>query len=286
MREVAPGDVVFSFVDTRIKAIGFVKSYAYECPKPTEFGSAGTNWNNVGWKVDVTFQELSNSFRPKDKIELIRPYLPERYAPLQEDGNGLQGIYLTSVSSELADVLMSLMDSMIQNVVRENHGLIVGAPIVEKKLDVVVWEDHLEKQIQNQNDIPETERVSLVNARRGQGLFKERVKLIERQCRITKVNNASHLIASHIKPWRDGENNERLDGENGLLLTPSIDHLFDRGFISFENNGELLISPRSDRESLRKMGVPIEEKYGVGSFTDGQKYYLQYHRKEIFLKVS
>jgi len=126
----------------------------------------------------------------------------------------------------------------------------------------------------------------LVNARRGQGLFKERVKLIERQCRITKVDNSIHLIASHIKPWRDGENRERLDGENGLLLTPSIDHLFDGGFISFENNGELLVSPRADKMSLKKMGVPVEEKYGAGSFTAGQKHYLDYHRKEIFLKVS
>lgn len=286
MREVAPGDMIFSFIDTKIKAIGFAKSYAYECPKPSEFGGAGKNWNEIGWKVDVAYQELPNPIRPKDKIDFLRQFLPERYSPLQENGNGIQSVYLTSVPQDLADALVSLMDSQMQKVLKENVGLIIGETIVEKKPDVIEWEDHIEKQIKDRDDIQNTERVSLVNARRGQGLFKERVKLIERQCRITKVDNSIHLIASHIKPWRDGENRERLDGENGLLLTPSIDHLFDGGFISFENNGELLVSPRADKMSLKKMGVPVEEKYGAGSFTAGQKHYLDYHRKEIFLKVS
>jgi hypothetical protein len=286
MREVAPGDIVFSFVGTQIKAIGFAKSFARECPKPVEFGSAGAYWEKVGWKVDVAYQEIQNPIRPKDKINFLRQFLPEKYSPLQENGNGIQSVYLTAVSPELADALMSLMDKSIQTAVKENPGVVVGAPALEKKLDVVEWENHIEKLIQGREDIQETMRMSLVNARRGQGLFKERVKLIERQCRITKVENPIHLIASHIKPWRDGENRERLDGENGLLLTPSIDHLFDGGFISFENNGELLVSPRGDKVSLEKMGVPVEELFKTGSFSEGQKHYLDYHRKEIFLKVS
>ena len=55
-----------------------------------------------------------------------------------------------------------------------------------------------------------------------------------------------HLIASHVQPWRDSNNEERLDGENGLLLTPTVDHLFDKGFISFENTGQLIVSPVAD----------------------------------------
>ena len=50
---------------------------------------------------------------------------------------------------------------------------------------------------------------------------------MEERCRITHVNNPVHLVASHCKPWRDSNNQERLNGDNGLLLTPSIDHLFD-----------------------------------------------------------
>jgi len=91
--------------------------------------------------------------------------------------------------------------------------------------------------------------------------------------------------ASHAKPWRDCINNdERLDGENGLLLTPSIDHLFDRGFITFEDSGVLVISPIAHLPSLRRMGVPIYESLNVGDFTAGQKQYLEYHRTSVFLE--
>src|SRR6188508_2766979 len=95
-----------------------------------------------------------------------------------------------------------------------------------------------------------TEKQALIRARRGQGLFKERVAAIEPRCRITGVENPIHLVASHCKPWRDSTHEERLNGENGLLLTPSIDHLFDRGFISFREDGRLLISPVAHQASL------------------------------------
>jgi hypothetical protein len=85
----------------------------------------------------------------------------------------------------------------------------------------------------SQSRIRQTDRAAIIRARWGQGIFKQRVMEIERRCRITGVDNPIHLVASHCRPWRDSINEERLNGENGLLLTPSIDHLFDRGFIGF-----------------------------------------------------
>ena len=58
MREVAPWDLVFSFVDTRIVALGIVTSYRYESPKPAEFGGVGLNWEAIGWRVRVNFVSL------------------------------------------------------------------------------------------------------------------------------------------------------------------------------------------------------------------------------------
>ena len=69
MREVAPGDLIFSFMDTRILAVGIAQSYCWESPKPLEFGNAGQNWENIGWKVKVSFTKLANKVRPKDHIE-------------------------------------------------------------------------------------------------------------------------------------------------------------------------------------------------------------------------
>ena len=78
---------------------------------------------------------------------------------------------------------------------------------------------------------------------------------IETHCRITGVDNPSYLLASHCKPWRDSSNEERLNGANGLLLTSSIDLLFDRGFIGFEDSGNLIISPVAHKPSLERMGL-------------------------------
>ena len=78
---------------------------------------------------------------------------------------------------------------------------------------------------------------------------------------------------------------ERLNGENGLLLTPSIDHLFDRGFIGFEDSGKLIISPRAHSPSLQKMGIETEKIVNVGGFTDGQKAFLDFHRDKVLLRA-
>ena len=117
----------------------------------------------------------------------------------------------------------------------------------------------------------------------GQGVFKEHVWAVETSCRVTGVVNPNHLIGSHIKPWRHSDNKEHLDGENGLLLTPSIDHLFDKGHISFQDSGLLLISPRADRDSLARMGVEDESSAIQRPFTHIQRRYLDFHRDKIFL---
>jgi hypothetical protein len=131
------------------------------------------------------------------------------------------------------------------------------------------------------SDVPETEKAQLVLARRGQGLFRTRVELLEPRCRVTGVTDRAHLRAGHIKPWRDSSNAERLDGNNGLLLAPHIDHLFDRGFISFEADGRLLVSPRLESGLLAAWGVTPAKP--VGAFSTEQEHYLRYHRSHCFL---
>ena len=109
---------------------------------------------------------------------------------------------------------------------------------------------------------------------------------IEHACRITGVNREEHLRASHCKPWRDATNEERLDGENGLLLTPSIDHLFDRGFIAFEGNGQVIVSPVAHRDSLLRMGIKPERPPKVGTFSTGQRRFLEFHCDNVLLRSS
>ena len=279
MREVAPGDLVFSFKDTRIIAIGIAQSYCWESPKPLEFGNAGQNWENIGWRVKVKFTELSNTIRPKDHMAVLGPVLPDRYSPLQPNGNGLQSVYLTELSNPFAEVLTGLIGLEALQLELAAQSVM---PVASDDLDF--WESKLERDIAADTSVRETEREAIVRARVGQGLFKERVSKIETRCRLTGVENPVHLVASHCKPWRDSTNHERLDGENGLLLTPSIDHLFDRGFIGFENNGRLIISPVAHRPSLQRMGVDTERVVNVGGFSAGQRNFLDFHRNAVFLQ--
>ena len=120
-----------------------------------------------------------------------------------------------------------------------------------------------------------------MRARDGKVWLIERIRSIEHACRVTRVERMEHLIASHIQPWRDSSNEQRLDGENGLLLTPTVDHLFDKGFISFEDSGQLIISPVADQTSLKRMGIDAGNSINVGAFSEGQRRYLDFHRDNV-----
>ncbi|MCE9637082.1 MAG: HNH endonuclease [Planctomycetes bacterium] len=290
MREVAPGDLVLSFEDQFIRSIGIVRSYCYEFPKPPEFEGTGLNWSRIGWRVDVHWVPLTVQIRPKDHIDRLRPHLPERYSPLQRDsGYGLQGVYLAEVPRPLLVELVALIGYQAQELAYAPQLPMperVGEHLDATEEIYSTWESREEQALRTSAAVSETDRVALILSRRGQGLFRRNVRSIERACRVTGVDNPEHLIASHCKPWRHADNSERLDGENGLLLTPAVDHLFDRGFISFEDNGELLVSPVADTHSLARMGISPNERVRVGAFSAGQRHYLEYHRSEILLSTD
>ena len=268
MEQVRPGDIVFSFADTYIKAIGIVQREAETTPKP-DFQSAGSNWSNTGWFVEVEFAELPNLIKPKDYMEQIRPLLAEKYAPLQANGNGLQGIYLTEISLEFGELLTLLSNANLPAIEQEL------APAFDSESD---YEINLEIEARHlEGDL---EKIQVTKSRRGQGIFKSNVRLIENHCRITGVTSIKHLRASHIKPWAASNNEEKLDGSNGLLLSPHVDHLFDRGFISFKDSGDLLMSGKLNPIVLDKWSIAPYQN--VGGFIDSQKSYLEYHRDLIF----
>ena len=267
--EAAPGDVVFSFCDTYIKAIGVVSGSCQSSPKPTEFGATGEYWANEGWYLPVRFTELSMPIRPKDHMDTLAATLPEKYSPLQANGNGNQGVYLAPVAPVMASELSRLLNGQVE------------AVILAYPLDDDFAADAAEKAIREDGAISVTEREQLVKARVGQGLYRSRVELIEAGCRLTGVTDRRFLRASHIKPWSKSDNREKLDGNNGLLLAPHIDHLFDKGFISFEDDGRLLRSEALPQSVQDAWGMTPDAK--TKPFSENQTHYLAYHRENVFL---
>ena len=289
MREVSYGDIIFSFNAQKIMAMGIAQGPAYTCPKPTEFGAAGANWDEIGWRVDINFSILNHPIQPREHMGLLRTLLPERYSPLQANGTGNQ-LYLTEISELFAHALVGLIGPEAEAILPEAvAGIVRRGEVLDLEMGrsdlLKKWDEVQVERVEKDGSIPVTEREQVIQSRRGQGKFRARVANIERFCRVTRVDRLEHLIASHIKPWSVADNKERLDGENGLLLTPSIDHLFNNGFISFRNNGSLVISPVAHTDSLIKMGIPQDEGFNVGGFTDHQEEYLEYHRDLILLKA-
>ena len=125
-----------------------------------------------------------------------------------------------------------------------------------------------------------TEIERLVKSRKGQGKFRQDVIELWKKCSITSCQQTALLKASHIKPWRDSSNTERLDPFNGLLLTPNLDTLFDGGFITFDKTGELVVSTSIDIDTLKAFGIDTKSKLSI--LDKRIERYLKYHRKHIF----
>jgi hypothetical protein len=143
-------------------------------------------------------------------------------------------------------------------------------------------EDAAEEQLEFRTDIDSTVREALRRSRRGQGTYRTNLLKVEARCRVTGVDDERVLRASHIKPWAKCSDNERLDGYNGLLLAPHVDLLFDRGWISFSDDGGLLVA--ADLPSAVLAAWRIATPFNAGAFKSKQKTYLAYHRAYVFEK--
>lgn len=268
LTQVKPGDVVVSYADGQIKAIGVASQHFTEALKPAEFGLTGANWANSGWLVPIEWTVLLLPVVPKVHIERIQPLLPQKNSPLQANGNGNQGCYLAAISPALGRLVLDIAGQLSPDAVQAIQDL-----TQEIEADVA------ESEIQTSTDIPETEKEQVIRSRRGQGIFRQRALAIESKCRLTGVNDQSFLIASHIKPWKDCVNAERLDGSNGLMLAPHIDKLFDRGWISFSDKGDLLFAPGAEKVMA---AWNIDAIKNVGQFRPEQCHYLAHHRSKVF----
>jgi putative restriction endonuclease len=271
MVHVMPGDVVFSFADGAIRAVGVAIERARDALKPSEFGSAGEQrGTEPGWQVPIRFRELTHPLRPKDHSSELAPVLPAKYFPIRASGDGNQGIYLAALPEPMVDKLTALLAGQVEQIVES----------ITQTTDRGLVDDAAEERIRLRTDIGPTVKKTLLNARRGQGVFRANLEQIERKCRVTGLLDRRHLRASHIKPWFICDDNEKLDGSNGLLLSPHVDHLFDRGYVSFSDSGDLLVSKELNQAVLESWGIALPQN--GGAFSAEQCRYLEYHRAHVF----
>jgi hypothetical protein len=132
------------------------------------------------------------------------------------------------------------------------------------------------------HDVGSTSARRETEVRTKQRLFRERLIGIEKGCRLTGIEDLRFLRASHIKPWADSTHSERVDGENGLLLAPHADLLFDRGWISFSSSGRLLISSGLPSDVRDRIGLNLNSPLRNGIFSEKQSNFLEFHRDVVF----
>jgi putative restriction endonuclease len=271
MTRVQPGDMIFSCADAAVWAVGVALGRAREAPKPEQFAVAGDQREgDAGWQVPVRFIELEKPLRPSEHAIALVPVLPQRHSPIRVTGTVNQHVHLAAIPEAMAIVLRRMLEGQLED--------------LEHKIEEIAGPDLpdevAEDVIRQRTDIGPVDKQQLIRARRGQGAFRRNLEQIESTCRLTGLLDRRHLRASHIKPWRVSDDREKLDGFNGLLLSPHIDHLFGRGYISLSDEGELLVSRYLDPSVLAawRLVPPVK----LGAFRPQQRVYIEYHRREVF----
>lgn len=138
-----------------------------------------------------------------------------------------------------------------------------------------------ELKIKANTNIEVTEKENIVLSRVGQGKFRENLIKYWQGCSITNFEKTPLLIASHIKPWKESDNNERLDYFNGLLLLPNFDKLFDRGYINFDATGKIIISKFLNENDINILN--LDSQIRLRSLAKSHIDYLDYHREFCFI---
>lgn len=169
----------------------------------------------------------------------------------------------------------------------ENENIIFYFRIfIDYKPDIVGYQMPLEKEqeeiIEKDKKISDRKKEIIIKARIGQGDYRN--KLLEEcpYCPFTMVNDERLLIASHIKPWAKSNTDEKIDPKNGFMLTPTYDKLFDRGFITFNDDKRLIVSPWLSPMNQKRLNIYTGMLVNKLPLDEKRKKYLKYHRENIF----
>ena len=147
-----------------------------------------------------------------------------------------------------------------------------------QKLDVD--EDIVYQSMRNDSGILSTTKHAVVEARRGQGMFRNRLIELDKHCQITGINKPDFLRASHIKPWTLSSDIERLDPNNGLLLSPHLDLLFDGGWVTFDHDGNCKCSSQETVDALNVWKIDIP--FTIGVLSVERALYMDFHNRFVF----
>lgn len=227
-------------------------------------------------KVGVqTFIEFFEDFKSNQTNQEIIKKFEEKYdwkdgAKRTKASKG-KGIFRRSLE---LDALLYVMNEFNQDKIDNGKEIVASAVKLYNKYSKT---EYIEK---DNLFITKTEKDYLMKIRINQGKFRKDLIDMWGSCSVSGCTNKSLLVASHIKPWRNCNNYERLDKYNGLLLTPNLDKLFDNFFISFGLEGNIIISKNLKEEDLELLNIKRDSCI-VKDLDENHKEYLLFHNKEL-----
>jgi HNH endonuclease len=233
MFEPVPGDAVVHIkaAGAKGKLIG-LSTVAKKC-RIIPYREKGKikNVYYIKLRDDVHFEVPLQPFKDQFKEEIINHKDPRtKHYPFAKNLSLAERGYLKRATSGLTSLFISTL-ATVPTLVDASY------PLADDEMDIA--------DIKSRNDIPETTKQALVAARLGQGGFRAALdKLWNGRCSIRGFSTRELLRASHIKKWSESTDKERLDPNNGLLLSAHLDALFDKGLISFDQNGKMLVSKK------------------------------------------
>lgn len=232
-------------------------------------------WDTGRWSEYKAIPSKNGYYIPSKDHMRIWPVIRRfHFAYLAKAANKYSQLREDSKPKHMSDLLSYLRITLNQPVpepVYLHSVKIISNPIQE-----------IEAYKSTYNNLSNTERESIIQSRIGQGRFRAELINYWGCCAVTGCQTTDILRASHIKPWRESSNKERLDIFNGLLLIPNLDVSFDMGFISFEDNGKIIISDFITKEDRLKLGICSDMK--IERINQLHFAYLNYHRKYVFNK--
>ena len=230
VENVRKNDIIFCNRDGAIIYVAIAKKDTFKAPKPVT--RTFNRWHNEGFQVDVKVIELDHPIPVNDFKYELNNILAKELKPkvFDKNLNNCQ-IYMAPLNLLGGAFLLDLIG---------DESLTVHEAIDDS----------------GQEALSGSDKTILSKARVGHGKYREELlSLWDSTCPITAINEPSLLIASHIVPWQLSDSFDKVNKYNGLLLSPHIDKLFDRGFISFDDSGQILFHTKMSSSTAKNLGI-------------------------------
>ena len=256
---VKKGDILFCNYKGSLIHVAVATKDAYESERPEN--RSFDQWKKDGYKIDIDLHTLAYPIPNSDFKDEFIPMFNDKCVPkLFAQNKSVSQKYMVKLPSAagvfllglVGDDTLNIQDSIASNSTRGSNQ---KAP------------EGYDKEV-------------TAKARVGQGKFRQDVMALwSDTCAVTGLDIKMLLTASHILPWQLSNPHQKVDKFNGLALSPNIDKLFDKGFISFDDKGKILVKSSLSADTLKAVGV--DKQMAIKNLTKEHLAYLKEHR-EIF----